>query len=131
MRKAILLGILLVLLSVVLGTVYAHSWDQPVEWEANPGSLHWTLTDRGMGWTKSWDGCDTNDRIFQINRTASANPENYRIYSSNSAIQAVLAGDSPIGHDLLGSQAHICIGYRDWSFAGWANIQQNMFVWVK
>lgn len=131
MRKAILAIPVLALLSLVLGTVYAHSNDQPVEWEGNPSALRWTLTDRGMGWTKSWDGCDSNDRIFQINRNASASPNNYRIYSSNSAIQSVLSGDSPIGHDLLGSQAHICIGYSDWSFAGWANIQANMFVWVK
>jgi len=104
---------------------------QPVEW-AIGSNYRASLTSLGMGWLVIGDKCDSNDYVMRINKNYSADPDRFRIYSYDSKVQGAFSGKSPIGHNLSGTSAYLCLGYRDtWNGGGPLNVASKLFVWVK
>lgn len=129
--KALTLVVVITLLVVPLAYA-AGSGSQPVEWQSGSSNFRASLTSLGQGWLVSGDKCDSNDYVMRINKNFSADPDRFRIYSYNSKVQSAFSGKSPIGHNLDGTSAYLCLGFRDtWNGGGPFPVAANMFVWIK
>ncbi len=129
MKRKLLTALLVTVVAMfaLVGVVYAAS--QPVEWVSNPNQWRYYLSYLGWG----YGDCDWNDYAFRINKTFSADPNNYRIYSFNGDVQGAFSGKSPIGHNLeTPYDAYLCTGFTDtWSAGGPTNVANHLFVWVQ
>lgn len=116
-----------VALFVLVGVALAAS--QPVEWQGSPNSFRYDLSYAGFG----YGDCDWNDYGFHINKTFSADPDDYRIYSFDGDVQGAFSGTSPIGHNLeTPNDAYLCTGFTDtWDAGGPSDVADHMFVWVQ
>uniref|UniRef100_A0A832H4M4 Uncharacterized protein n=1 Tax=Oscillatoriales cyanobacterium SpSt-402 TaxID=2282168 RepID=A0A832H4M4_9CYAN len=69
---------------------------------------------------------------MRINKNASADPDRFRIYSSNGTVQNGFNGKSVMGHNLDGTSAYLCLGFTDtWNGGGPLHVARNMIVWVQ
>lgn len=112
---------------LVVGVVLAN--DQPVEWADNPNSWRYSLDYMGMGYSN----CDWNDYGFELVKSFSADPENYRLNASNGTVASAFDDKSVIGYQLeTASDAYICTGFTDtWNAGGPGNVESYLFVWVQ
>lgn len=132
-RKFLNASILIVTASLLIVPLAqaAGAGSQPVEWESG-SNYRAPLSFLGQGWQISGDKCDLNDYVMRVNKNYSADPNRFRIYSYKSQVQSVFSGKTVIGHNLDGTSAYLCLGFRNTLSAGGpVNVASNLFVWVK
>ena len=138
MRQNRLLAVLMFVLSLFLVAVpvaYAAYNNEPFESEPFPSSGadgKFSLSYLGTGGGK----CDWLDYRFRVNVNRSYTGSDWKFFSGNSYYQRTPSGRPIYGHDLNTSNAHICIGAKE--FSSWyyprtawngAGVQNNIYTW--
>lgn len=118
LRGVIVAGVAAGLLFVVAPAAFANYID-PFEFErwTGQGDGIFSLTSLGTGciFKRESCQCDWTDHRFRINVNRSSNRRDWKLWSGNSRYQRNPTGRPIYGFSLENSNAHVCIGSREFS----------------
>ena len=90
----------------------------------------------GPGFDVGSDRCDWNDAVFFIRVNRSYARSDWKFFSSNGRYQRTPSGRPIYGHDLGGTNAHICVGASEFSRFTYPNtywsaggVQAYVYTW--
>lgn len=132
-RRGLLIVVSLLVLAAAAAVALAGNAHQAVEWSAyRTGALKWGLSYAGL--VNNCEGEPNNwNYKFWVNKTASADPDRYKLGSFDSRTKSIFSTSRPVyGSGLYNLRPYICIGLRDtWNDLGPSNVINNLFVWVQ
>lgn len=137
LRLGWMLAVLLA--SLTASTAFAY-WEDAFEFErwTGQGDGIFGLSYLGQGcWIKREAcKCDLNDYRFRVNVNKSSNKRDWKFWSSNGRYQANPTRRPVYGFSLDNSNAHVCIGAREFNARDYPNtywtidgVTRNLYSW--
>ncbi|MFZ1804644.1 MAG: hypothetical protein WAU05_12025 [Nitrospira sp.] len=125
--------------AMVISAAFAY-YEDPFEFDrwTGQGDGTFSLTYLGQGCILKRESCkcDLNDHRFRVNVNRSSNRRDWKFWSGNKRYQGNPTKRAIYGFALDNSNAHVCIGSREFSSRDYPNtywttsgVVQNLYAW--